>query len=134
MRQAAMPGNDEQLIAGENIPDDIGIRKNRAQHEGPGDDSAAVHRMRGKHVLAAKNCLPDQCAGDAVCDGVHRSVLADGDQRVGLGDDFADAESGDSMSAECGNGRVSKIQRDRDQQAAGSLRIEEQVAVFLRDG
>jgi hypothetical protein len=28
--------------------------------------------VRGEHVLAAEDGFPDQCAGDAVCDGVHR--------------------------------------------------------------
>ncbi len=72
MREAAMPGDDEKLVAGEEVPDDIGIRKDRAEHQRPRDDAAAVHRVRGKHVLAAENGFSDQCAGDAVSDRVHR--------------------------------------------------------------
>jgi len=30
----------------------------------------AVHRLRGKHVLAAEDGFSDQCASDAVCDRV----------------------------------------------------------------
>jgi len=59
VRQAAMPGDDEKLVAGEEVPDDIGIRKNGAEHEGPRDDAAAVHRVRGKQVLAAENGFSD---------------------------------------------------------------------------
>jgi hypothetical protein len=32
----------------------------------------AVHRVRSEHILAAEDGFSDQCARDAVCDGVHR--------------------------------------------------------------
>ncbi len=54
-----MPGDDEKLVAGEEVPDDIGIRENGAEHEGPRDDAATVHRVRGKQVLAAENGFSD---------------------------------------------------------------------------
>src|SRR5258708_189114 len=66
-----MPGNDEKFIAGEEIPNHIRIGKNGADHQRPRDDAAAVHRVRGKHILASKDGFPDQCAGDAMSDCVH---------------------------------------------------------------
>ena len=133
MRQAAMPRDDEQLIAREKIPDDIGIRKNRAEHQRPSDDSPAIHRARGEHIFAAENGLPNQCAGDPMYDRIHRSFLADGEQRASFGHNFADATGGDAVSLESVDGGIRRFSRDRDQQAAGSLRIEEQISVFLRD-
>ena len=72
MRKAAMPRNDEQLVAGEKIPEDIGIGKNGAEHQRPSDDASAVHRLGAEHILASENGFSDQCASDAVCDRVHR--------------------------------------------------------------
>jgi hypothetical protein len=54
-----MPGNDEQLIAGKEIPEDIGIRKYGADHQGPRDDASAVHRLPGEHILAVEDGFSD---------------------------------------------------------------------------
>src|SRR5260370_332980 len=72
MRDAAMPGDHQEFIVRENVPDYIEIRKNRAEHERPRDDAAAVHRVRRKHILAAKYCFAYQRACNPVCDRVHR--------------------------------------------------------------
>ena len=77
MRDAAVPGDDEQFISGKEIPENVGVRKDGAEHQRPGDDAAAVHRMRSEHVLAAEDGLADQRPGDAMCDCVHRLSLSD---------------------------------------------------------
>ena len=77
MRDATVPSDHQEFIVRENIPDDVGIRKDRAEHQRPGDDAAALHGVRGKHVLAAEDRFSDQCAGDAMGDRVHRSSLSD---------------------------------------------------------
>src|SRR5438034_11554118 len=50
-----------------------------------------------------------------------------------FGEDFADSASGDGVAIESGDGGVFRFGRDSDQQAAGGLRVEEQIAVFLWD-
>src|SRR6266481_6226799 len=51
-------------------------------------------------------------------------ILADKKERISFGDDFADAASDDAVAFKS---------RDGNQQAAGSLRIEEKFAMFRRD-
>src|SRR5260370_28506725 len=48
-----------------------------------------------------------------------------------FGDDFADAARGDAVAIERRDGGVGGFGRDGNQQAAGSLRVEEEVAIFL---
>src|SRR5882762_4339713 len=98
-----MPGDDQQLVAGKEVPEYIGIRKNSAQHQRPCEDASAVHRVRRKHVLTSEHRLPDQCPRNAVCNGVHGlslsvpraiSILADEKKWTFLGQDVPDAAGG----------------------------------------
>ncbi len=63
--------------AGKEVAEYVRIREDRAEHERPGEDPAAVHRMRGKHVLAAEDGFSDQRASDAMSDRIHCSSLSD---------------------------------------------------------
>src|SRR5437588_11803726 len=89
MRDAAVPGDDEQPVVRKNVAKHVGVRKNRAQHQRPRDDSSTrgfkpnaglqpgiwACRLQAKHVRTTKNRLADQRARDAVCDGVHAQSL-----------------------------------------------------------
>src|SRR5260370_299912 len=94
---------------------------------------AGRDQSSGDQIMAEENGLPYQCAGDSMGDRIHRSFLADGKQRAGFGHNFADATGGDAVSLESVDGGIRRVSRDRDQQAAGGLWIEEEIAVFLRD-
>src|ERR1700738_1186590 len=71
MCDAAMPGHDEEIVAREKFPEYVGVREHCAQHQRPGNDSSAIHRLCAEDVVAAKGRLRDQRAGDAVSDCVH---------------------------------------------------------------
>src|SRR6266404_3344307 len=71
MRDAAMPGHDEEIVVREKFPEYVGVREGRAQHQRPGNDSLAIHRLCAEHVLPAESRLRDQRARDAVSDGIH---------------------------------------------------------------
>src|SRR5260370_24905900 len=71
MRDAAMPGHDEEIVVGEKFPEYVGVREGRAQHQRPGNDSFAIHWLCAEHVLPAETRLRDQRAGDAVSDCIH---------------------------------------------------------------
>src|SRR5260370_17573027 len=60
-------------------------------------------------------------------------ILADKKERISFGDDFADAASDDAVAFKSRDGIVSGLWRDGNQQAAGSLRIEEKFAMFRRE-
>jgi hypothetical protein len=62
-----------------------------------------------------------------------RDILTDEQKRICFGVDFADAAGGDAMTIESGDGGLCGFRQDSNQQASGSLRIEEQIAVFLRN-
>src|ERR1700686_337927 len=62
-----------------------------------------------------------------------RDILTDEQKRICFGDDFANAAGGDAMTIESGDGSLSRFRQDSNQQAAGSLRVEEKIAVFLRN-
>src|SRR5258708_1257859 len=62
-----------------------------------------------------------------------RDILADEQKWICLGDDFADAPGGHAMAVESGDGGADGLGRDGHQQAAGSLWIEEKIAIFLRN-
>src|SRR5215468_9747159 len=72
---AAMPGNDEQGIAGHHVAKDVAVGKHRAEHQRPRDDSRAGHRFHRKHAVAAAKRLPDQRPRNTVCDRVHSLVF-----------------------------------------------------------
>src|SRR6476660_3302371 len=71
MRIAAMPGKNQQLVARNHVAKNIGVRKNRTEHQGPGDDSRTIHWALCKHFVAAEHCLAYKRSGDSVSDGVH---------------------------------------------------------------
>src|SRR6266404_254294 len=71
MRDAAMPGHDEEIVVREKFPEYVGVREGRAQHQRPGNDSFAIHWLCAEHVLPAESRLRDQRAGDAVSDCIH---------------------------------------------------------------
>src|ERR1700687_1970069 len=71
MRDAAMPGHDEEIVARDKFPKDVGVGEHHAEHQRPGNDSFAIQRFCSEHVLAAKSRLRDKRAGDAVSDGIH---------------------------------------------------------------
>src|SRR5260370_15920546 len=77
MRDASMQSENQQLVTRNEVPEDIGIREDRADHERPSEDSPAVHRVRSKHVLAAEHGFSDQSASDAMSDRIHYSSLSD---------------------------------------------------------
>src|SRR5216684_5126959 len=62
-----------------------------------------------------------------------RDMLADEQQRICFVNDFADAARGGAVAIESGDGGLRRFWRDSDQQAAGGLGIEEEVAIFLRN-
>src|SRR3979490_2326461 len=62
-----------------------------------------------------------------------RDMLTDEQKQICFGDDFADAAGGDAMTIESGYGGLCGFRQDSNQQAAGSLRVEEKIAVFLRN-
>ncbi len=59
MSDASVPSDNQQLIAGKEVAEYVRIREDRAEHERPGEDPAAVHRVRSKHVLAAEDGFSD---------------------------------------------------------------------------
>ena len=67
-----MPGDHQQVVAGENIAQDVAVRKNCAEHQYPGDDSCTAHRLRRKHAVSRAECFADERACNAVRDGIHR--------------------------------------------------------------
>src|SRR4030095_12482915 len=71
MCEAAMPGDDQKLVFRKDVAQHVTVWKYRAKHQRPSSDSRAAHRAHGKHVVAGAECFANQCAGDAVCDGVH---------------------------------------------------------------
>ncbi len=71
MRDAAVPGDHQEFVVGENVAEHVGIGKNGAEHQRPRDDAAAVHRVRGEHIPAAEGGLANQRPSDAVSDRVH---------------------------------------------------------------
>ena len=71
-----MPSDHQHLVAGDEIAQDIGVRKDSAEHERPGDDPALVDWFGRKEVAAAKCCFGDERAGNAVGDGIHELELA----------------------------------------------------------
>ena len=75
MGDAAVPRQDKKIVVREKVAEDVGVRKDRTEHEGPGNDSFAIHRLRAEHVLPAKRGLSDERAGYAVSDGVHAESL-----------------------------------------------------------
>ena len=100
MRDAAVPGKNQHAIPGEHVAKDVGIRKDGAQHERPGDDALPGHWALGDQVLTPEKRFADQRAGDPVCNRVHvlwlgeeRTCSADGDERRSLGQDAADFTS-----------------------------------------
>src|SRR5260370_26407693 len=66
-----------------------------------------------------------------MCPG--RGILADEQERICFGNDFADAARGNALATKSRRGGLSRFRRDGNQQAAGSLRIEEEVTIFLRN-
>ena len=75
MGDAAMPSQDEEFVVRDKFAEDVGVRKDRAQHERPGDDALPIQRSRAEHVLSAKRGLGDERAGYAVSDGIHVESL-----------------------------------------------------------
>ena len=72
-----MPGKNQQLVARNYVAKNVGVRKNRAEHQRPGRDPRAVHG-EGQHFVAAENRFADQRSGDPVGDGVQwRKSLQD---------------------------------------------------------
>jgi len=66
-----MPRHDQHVVALEPAAKDVGVWKNGAEHQRPGDDALPIHRATGEHVVAPENGFADQCARDAVSDCVH---------------------------------------------------------------
>src|ERR1700730_11257372 len=128
-----MPGEDQERVLGKNVAEDIGVRKDGAEHQRPRDDAPAAHRMRDKQILAAEDSFSDQRAGDAVGDGVHSESLMNKEKRVFLRHYFSDAAGGNAVMLHGGESRFSGFGRDGDEQAPGGLRIEEQILKFGRD-
>src|SRR5260370_33597426 len=62
-----------------------------------------------------------------------RNILTDEYQRICFGDNTTNAARVDALTFKKGDGCVCRFRRDSDQQTAGGLRIEQQVAVFLRN-
>jgi len=62
-------GNFRDLLV--NVAKDVAVRENCSEHQHPGDDARAAHRLRRKHAVSGAECLADQRARDAVCNGVH---------------------------------------------------------------
>src|SRR5581483_5185172 len=98
MRDAAMPGDHQQFVAGNKVAEDVAVREDGAQHQGPGDDARAVHGARGEHVVAPENGFADQRARDSMGNGVHSMsvqeagcciTLSHEQQRRALDEDFA---------------------------------------------
>ena len=52
---------------------------------------------------------------------------------LGTGGDLGDPPRRDAVAMETGNGGLCGFRQDSNQQAAGSLRVEEKIAVFLRN-
>jgi hypothetical protein len=75
MRDAAVPGDDQQIIAGQHVAKHVRVRKNRAKHGGPGHDALAIHRARSEQIIAVEKRLGDQRSGDSMCDGVHNFAM-----------------------------------------------------------
>lgn len=71
MRNAAMPGNRQQIVLGEYVAEYIRVRKNCAQHCGPRNDTGPIHGTAREQIVAAKKRLSDQRARDPVSNGVH---------------------------------------------------------------
>jgi len=71
MRDAAMPGDYQQLVVRNHVAQYIDVRKNRSRHQRPGDDAFRIHRPRGKHFVATEQRFADQRTGNSVSDGVH---------------------------------------------------------------
>src|SRR4030095_2818924 len=71
MCEAAMPGDHQKLVFRKDVAQHVTVWKYCAKHQRPSSDSRAAHRAHGKHVVAGAECFANQCAGDAVCDGVH---------------------------------------------------------------
>src|SRR5712692_1532131 len=62
-----------------------------------------------------------------------RGISADEYQWICFGNDITDAARVDALTFKNGDGCVCRFRRDSDQQTAGGLRIEQQVAIFLRN-
>ena len=77
MRDAAVPRQNKKIIVREKIAEDVGVGKDRAEHERPGDDSLTIQRLRAEHVLPAKRSLGNERAGYAERDGIHAGSLQD---------------------------------------------------------
>src|SRR6266446_7536216 len=143
MRDAAVPGENEEIVVREKVAEDVGVREDRTEHQRPRDDALAIHRLCAEHVLPAEGSLGYKCAGDTVRDGVHPGSLADlprlerisahSKQRRTLGEDSADTPRGNAVALQPTQSGIRNFRSDCYEQAAGSLRVEEQILIFGSD-
>ena len=134
MGDAAMPGHDQHFVLGEKFAERIGIRKNGAEHERPGEDSAAIHGTPGKQLVAGEQALAKKGTGNPMGDGIHGGSLQDRgrgrnsayeNERRALGDNATNLPGGDALARERLKGVVGCFRCNGDQKSTGSLRIEE---------
>src|SRR6202007_1634100 len=59
MRDAAMPREDEEVVVREKFAEDVGVGKDRANHQRPSKDTLASDRPWAEHVLASKGGFRD---------------------------------------------------------------------------
>ena len=77
MRDAAMPGENEQVVAREDVANNVRIRKNRPKRRCRGDDAGCAHArpalggLSHQEIVAAKQRLPQQRARNPMRDRVH---------------------------------------------------------------
>jgi len=137
-----MPGNDEQLIAGKEIP-----ITSESGKMAPNISDQVMMRPRfigwAPNISSPRKTAFPINAPAMPCVIVSivrvypmrpgRGILTDEQKRICFSDDFADAAGGDAMTIESGYGGLCGFRQDSNQQATGSLRVEEKIAVFLRN-
>jgi len=77
MRDAAVPGDDQQIVIREDVAENVCVRKDCPEHQRPSDDAASARGTPCEHVLPAEQRFADQRSGDSVSDGVHAGSLQD---------------------------------------------------------
>ena len=77
MRQAAVPGDHQEFVAGEKLTQDVRVWKNGADDEHPSGEAFLAHFEWREHVAATEDGFAHQRACNSVGDRVHRLLVGE---------------------------------------------------------
>jgi transcriptional accessory protein Tex/SPT6 len=82
MRDAAVPSDDQQVVARQHVSKYIRVGKDRAEHRGPSHYALAIHRARSEQIVTVKERFAHQRSSDSMCDGIHNFFGYFSDERL----------------------------------------------------